>query len=152
MMSTYAQSTTNGRTGGVVGAALALLTGALFCFSASGGGTTGAIMLTLGPLLLAAGAVGRAGGFLLVPAHPALAWRRGLDRGRWVAGGVVIACAFGSAFDPFFTVMLLVAAVLFVGAAARFDRGVRQPILPGAWLLIAGLVASVATLVLAYQG
>jgi len=148
----YAQSTTSGRPGGMVGVVLALLTGMVFCASAVGDRADAAVSLTLGILLLAAGAIGLAGSSFLAPTHPVLAWRRALGRGRWVAGGVVIACAFGSAFDPFLAVILLVAGVLLMGAAARSDRGARQSLLPGVGLLIAGLLASVAVLGLAYHG
>ncbi|HVA91520.1 MAG TPA: hypothetical protein VNL71_16950 [Chloroflexota bacterium] len=151
-MHLYARSTSTEQPIGMVSAAGVFLMGMVFCHGAQSDRADAALTLTLGTLLLASGAVGLVGSYWLGSTRAVAPWQRTLANSRWVAGGVVIACALGAAFDPFFTVILLAAGVLFVGAAVRFDRSAHHPLLPGVGLLVAGLVTSVGALMLAFHG
>ncbi len=151
-MHLYTRSTSTGQPGGMVSAAGVFLMGMVFCYGALGDRADAALMLTLGTLLLASCAVGLAGAYWLAPTRAVPSWQRTLARGRWLAGGVVIACSLGAAFDPFFTVMLFLAGLVFADAAAQFDRNARHALLPGVGLLVAGLAGSAVVLLLALFG
>jgi len=132
----------------IVSGIFVLAAGILSCLGALGGGKSVGLLLGLGLCLLGGGAVGLASGYWLAPAQLVTRWKRNLAFGRWLAAGVVITCAIGASFEPFFAAMLVLASLLFASAALRYDRMYRQSVRGGLSLFVTGLLGTALALAL----